>query len=286
MWRIGRMLAAALAMVSGTAQAAPISFRDLLARPREAASQRIAYGADPLQFGELWLPKGPGPFPVAVLIHGGCWRADLPGLELMDYMAADLRARGMAVWNVEYRRLGGPGAGYPGTFLDVANGVDALAGIARANPLDLTRVVVAGHSAGGHLAVWTVARPKLGRSSPLHRPAPLPLRGAVSLAGILDLEAYRADGPDACGGPGTIDSLVAGGTYAETSPARMLPLAARHAVISGALDAIVPARFGDAYAARAGIQAITIEDAGHFELIDPASAAWPRVLAEIEAMLR
>lgn len=274
--------------------AAPITFRQLLDRPREKAGARAAYGADPLQFGELWLPEGRGPHPVAVLIHGGCWRADLPGLELMDYMAADLRRSGVAVWNLEYRRLGPEGSAYPRTFQDIAQGVDHLRTLAGSNRLDLDRAVFVGHSAGGHLALWAAGRPRLPRASPLHRAEPLRPAGVVTLAGINDLQAFRAAGPDRCGGPEVIDRLVnaAGRTapFSDTSPANLLPIGVPQLVVSGALDPIVPSRFGRDYAAaavRSGDRArvLDLKTAGHFELIDPNSAAWPEIRAGIESFL-
>lgn len=275
----------------------PITFSQLLAQPRAAANQRIAYGPDALQFGELWLPRGRGRHPVIVLIHGGCWRADLPGLELMDYMAADLRGRGYAVWNVEYRRIGHPGGGYPGTFQDIAAGLDHLRMIAAQYSLDLRRVAVSGHSAGGHLALWAAARDRLPAASPLRAADPLPIRGVVSLAGIADLDAYRQTGPDACGGPSTIDGLVGiqqpGGrdVFADTSPPALLPLGDRQVVISGGLDPIVPPRFGQDYAAAAAARgdparSVVLEGAGHFEVIDPTSAAWPQVVDAFASLLR
>lgn len=275
----------------------PITFSQLLAAPRQVADRRIAYGSDPLQFGDLWLPQTPGRRPVIVLIHGGCWRADLPGLELMDYMAADLRDRGYAVWNIEYRRIGHPGGGYPGTFNDVAAALDHLRVLAPEHGLDLRRVAVSGHSAGGHLALWSAARDRLPASSPLHATRPLPLRGVVSLAGIADLAAYRATGPDACGGPSTVDGLVgAPGTdgrdvYVDTSPPALLPLGDRQVVISGALDNIVPPAFGDAYAAAAAgrgdrATSVVLTGAGHFELIDPTSASWARVVRAYDDLLK
>jgi acetyl esterase/lipase len=273
---------------------APISFRQLMERPRAKADRRSAYGADPLQFGELWLPAGRGPHPVVVLIHGGCWRADLPGLELTDYMAEDLRRSGVAVWNLEYRRLGHEGGGYPGTFQDVAAGVDHLRTLARANRLDLRRVVFSGHSAGGHLALWAALRPALPRTSPLRGDEPLRPRAVVTLAGINDLEAYRTSGPTACGGPETIDRLVDAparpSPFTDTSPAALRPTRPAQVVISGALDPIVPSRFGKAYAdaalgAGARVRAVDLAGAGHFELIDPTSAAWPQVKAELTAPL-
>lgn len=275
----------------------PITFSELLNQPRQGADRRIAYGADPLQFGELWLPESGHRHPVIVLIHGGCWRADLPGTELMDYMAADLRDRGFAVWNLEYRRIGHAGGGYPGTFTDVAAGIDHLRALAPQYGLDLRRVAVSGHSAGGHLALWAVARNRLPPSSPMRVDAPLRLRGAVSLAGIADLNSYRANGPDACGGPSTIDALVgvqgADGrdVFVDTSPAALLPLGDRQVVISGALDYIVPPWIGRNYttaAASAGDPAtsVVLEGAGHFELIDPTSSVWPRIVTAYSDLLR
>ena len=275
----------------------PVTFSQLLGQPRQSADHRLAYGADPLQFGELWVPKTGRRHPVIVLIHGGCWRADLPGTELMDYMAADLRDRGYAVWNLEYRRIGHPGGGYPGTFRDIAAGVDHLRALALQYGLDLRRVAVSGHSAGGHLALWAAGRDRLPAASPLRVADPLPVRGAVSLAGIADLSSYRETGPDACGGPSTIDSLVgiqgADGrdVFADTSPPSLLPLGDRQVVVSGALDHIVPPRFGQEYAtaaAKAGDPAasVVLEGAGHFELIDPTSAVWPRILSAYSDLLR
>lgn len=275
---------------------APISFSELLSRPRAAADLRVAYGQNPLQFGELWLPKGAGPRAVMAMIHGGCWRADLPGLELMDYACADLREHGVAVWNIEYRRIGHEGGGFPGTFLDVGAAVDHLRQLAGPHALDLSRTVFSGHSAGGHLAVWALGRSRLAPSSPLYVAEPLAARGAAPLAGIIDLAAYHAHGPDECGGPGVIDALVGAGApdradaYADTSPPLLLPLGAPQTVISGALDHIVPSAFGADYgraAAAAGdaVQVIDFADAGHFELIDPTSQAWPRIRAELIALL-
>jgi acetyl esterase/lipase len=295
-------LALALAIVAGAglalrAQAAPIAFSDLLARPRPAPTKVVNYGRLPEETGKLFLPAGPGPHRVVVMIHGGCWQAALPGTELMDYISADLQGRGFAVWNIEYRRVGGAGGGYPGTFLDVANAIDALRSLAPANNLDLRKVVLVGHSAGGHLAEWAAARAHLPKTSPLYRDNPLPIAGVVSLAGIDDLAAYRANGPSACGGPSTIDGLVGPATAAhrdvdaDTSPAALLPIGTKQIVISGSLDHIVPTVFARDYTAKAkaagdDATAIDIAGAGHFELIDPTSDAWKQIEPQIEALAK
>jgi acetyl esterase/lipase len=274
-----------------------LSYRDILARKSPLADRRIAYGADPNQFGELWMPARPRRARVVVVIHGGCWQAALPGLELMNGVAADLRRRGYAVWNIEYRRLGSPGGGYPGTFDDVGRAIDFLRVISRTDHLDLGHVVVLGHSAGGHLALWAAGRPRLPVSSPLRSPHPLRIGGVVTLAGINNLEAYRATGPDACGGPTTIDELVgadrrpAEGLYADTSPIELLPLGARQTIVSGELDPIVPRRFGDAYVEAARLSGDDVEDltlvrAGHFELIDPAGPDWKTIARAVRRLAR
>ncbi|HZT27972.1 MAG TPA: alpha/beta hydrolase [Pseudolabrys sp.] len=284
--------AAVAALIAGavlaSAAARPLDYRELLARPRPAADQRIFYGGSPSQFADLWLPANRGAHRVVIMIHGGCWRADLPGVDLMAYAADDLRRHGIAVWNIEYRRLGEPGGGYPGSFEDVGAAVDALRKIAKADRLDLTKVVALGHSSGGHLALWAAARRRLPKTSPLYREDPLPIGGVVSLAGIADLADYRANGPPACGGPRVIDGLIDAAhrspwdVFADTSPAALLPIGVPQAIVSGKLDPIVPASFGHAYvvkAAAAGdsVQEFTIDDASHFELIDPASDAFAQV---------
>ncbi len=206
----------------------------------------------------------------------------------MSYAAEDLRRRGMAVWNVEYRRLGERGGGFPGTFEDVASALDGLGKLATAKKLNLGNVVIAGHSAGGHLALWAAARRRLAKSSPLYRDHPLSIKAVVSIAGIGDLSVYRAEGPPACGGPRVIDLLDGTASrgpwdvFKDTSPAEMLPLGVPQAIISGALDPIVPAAFGHAYAAKATaagdpIQEITVSDASHFDLIDPQSSAFDKI---------
>jgi acetyl esterase/lipase len=250
-----------------------------MSQPRAEPSARIAYGAAASQVVELFLPKGRGPHPVVVLIHGGCFLAQYEGLPQTSGIAADLAKRGFAVWNVEYRRLGEAGAGYPGTFLDVVDAVDRLKAEAPRYRLNLRRVVGLGHSAGGHLALWAASREKLPRTSPLWRADPLRFGAVVSLGGIGDLKAHEAVFGGACG-----DALprVVEGHYDDTSPAALLPSPAKVVMIHGTFDHVMPPATGVEYAetvrnAGGRAEAIELKGAGHFDPVMPTTAAWKDV---------
>jgi acetyl esterase/lipase len=122
---------------------------ELASLPTQPPDQRIAYGTDSSQYGELRVPTGPGPHPVVVLVHGGCFKAAYAQASYFGQVGDALKAKGIATWNIEYRRLGQPGSGWPGTYLDVAHGVDYVRTIASQHKLDLRHVVIVGHSAGG-----------------------------------------------------------------------------------------------------------------------------------------
>jgi len=182
----------------GTASGGTMQWPELLDRPRPKADARIPYGPDPLQFADLWLPKGKAPHPVVLMVHGGCWQTDIADASIMNYIADDLRAHGIAVWNVEYRGVDRAGGGYPGTFLDVAAAADALGKEGRRYRLAIGRVVVIGHSAGGHLALWLTARGRIERGSALYAAKPLPIAAAISMGGLPDLEAAQVPPGDTC----------------------------------------------------------------------------------------
>ncbi len=269
------------------ARASVLGVEEILALEHPEPDARIPYGDDPLQFGELRLPAGRGPHPVAIVLHGGCWRARYD-IGHTRAFSEGLRLAGFAVWSLEYRRVGNDGGGWPGTFLDVARGADHLRALAASHALDLSRVVAVGHSAGGHLALWLAARRGLGERSEIRGSSdPLPLRGVVSLAGVTDLK--RAVAERVCE---TMAEELVGGVpsrYAETSPIERLPLGVPQRLVTGSLDTIVPPAFGDDYAGRArtaGDDAsfTLVEGAGHFELIAPSTEAYRVVLLAIRAL--
>lgn len=264
-----------------------------------ASAERIPYGKDPLQFGELRVPAAKGAHPVAIVLHGGCWLARLGtmdpravALDNMRPLAAALTDAGVATWNVEYRRLGHDGGGWPGTFRDVANGTDFLRTIAREKSLDLSRVISIGHSAGGHLALWLAARPKLPASSELYAATPLRLTGVVNLDGPPDLKATIPLQQPVCGSP-VITDLMGGSPeeradrYRAGSPIELLPLGVGQAFFAGRMFAAQSAPY-EAAAKAAGdqVQSIVIAEAGHFVFIDPQSDVWPQVLTSVRRLLK
>lgn len=233
----------------------------------------------PLTLPARTLPARAGPWPVAVLVHGGFWRAGY-GRDLMDPLAADLAARGYAVANLEYRR--GDEGGWPATFLDVAEGIDGLG--AAAAPLDLGRVVLVGHSAGGQLALWAVRR----RGLP---PPAVAARAIVALAGVCDLAAGAREGI----GEGAVAAFLGGGPdelperYALASPLAALPLGVRQLLVHPPGDDRVPITQSRSYAAAAAAAGDPVEllevAGGHRTLIDPASDAWRQVAARLPGLL-
>jgi acetyl esterase/lipase len=261
--------------------------------PASKPTAKITYGPDPLQYAELRVPESKGPHPVAILIHGGCWLASVADLTYFRPMADALTKKGLATYTIEYRRVGDRGGGWPGTFLDVGHATDHLRTIAKEHNLDLSRVIVVGHSAGGHLALWTAARHKLPRESELFTPDPLKILAAVNLAGPGDLTEFTAGKEHACGD--AVDRLIGGKPadlpkrYRDASPITMLPLGVRQVCISGADDKLVPTQHVSSYAQaakKAGDETSYLEIAGadHFAVVAPGTKAWSEVQSVVVSL--
>lgn len=263
---------------------------DLLERlEREAPPPNgvLSYGREPQQFGHLRLPDaetaGAGPYPLVIVIHGGYWRARYD-LGYFGAACGALAREGLATWNIEYRRIGDPGGGWPGTFDDVAAATDFVRTLAQPYPLDLARVITLGHSAGGHLALWLAARSRLPEHSTLWQPDPLPLAGAIAIAGVVDLrrawELRLSDNATGLLLGGDPDKLP--DRYDIASPYEALPLGVRQILLHGDEDSIVPIELSERYTERAqslgdDLTFETLPDAGHFEPVDPATSAWRAV---------
>lgn len=292
------LLAAALVLCSAGVAAKPISWSEVQALPLPAVGERLAYGDDPEQFGELRLPAGTNPkstpLPVIVLLHGGCWQNEFD-YRYMTRLGAALAAQGYATWTPEFRRIGDAAGGWPNTLRDAALATDYVAQLAKQHPLDLGRVVTVGHSAGGQLALWLAARGKLPADSPLYSVHPLRIHAVIGLDAITDLATYRIGPPDSCNA--SVDRLMQGTPqtwprrYAEASPMALLPLGVPQWLVQGREDPIVSAESVRSYAAaatQAGDHVILLEQAGagHFESAVPKGPAWKALLKALRQALQ
>lgn len=259
---------------------------DILALAPPKADSRFFYGSDPNQFFDLRLPAtketSAGPFPLIINIHGGFWRARYD-LQHAGHLCAALTAKGLATANLEYRRVGNKGGGWPGTFEDLRSASNFLAQNAAKYKLDLAKTVVMGHSAGGQLALCLAAH----ESS---------IRRAVSLAGVVDLErAYQLHlSQDA-----VVEFL--GGTpaqvpdhYREADPMRLAIPQAQQWLIHGSADEDVPPEFSRDYVAakqnrmgkeKEDARLVAISGASHLDLIDPRTEAWKMVEKTVRSLL-
>ncbi len=241
------------------------------------------YGADDLRSGQLRLPKGKGPFPVAVVIHGGCWSADFDTVNGIAGVADALTKRGVATWNIEYRRLGNAGAGYPGTFEDVGAGIDYLRVLARRYPLDLRRVSIIGHSSGAHLALWGASRGKLGMP---YVPKVKPV-SVVAIDGPGSLAPFVGIDSQVCGRP-VIVPLMGGkpdekpDAYNIASPAGHLPLGVHQLLILGAFTPFMKPYAAAAKSAGDNVDILQASD-DHFDVVTPGTPNGDKVIDFIVA---
>jgi dipeptidyl aminopeptidase/acylaminoacyl peptidase len=225
------------------------------------------------------LPQTRTSHPLAVVIHGGFWRAKYD-LEYIRPVCDALVHAGIATWNLEYRRIGNPGGGWPGTFDDVAAGVGHLASLASTFSVDLDRVITIGHSAGGHLALWVAAQNSL-------------FIGAISLAGVVDLR--RASELQL--GNGIVADLLGDSPhevperYDFASPIERLPLGIPQQLFHGTADANVPLEISDRYVHTAQLRGddaklIALEGAGHFDVVDPRTKEFALIRQAAVELLR
>lgn len=281
--RIPHALFAFFMLAAGAAGAQGVSPADVDALPQTPPLLVEKYGPGELQFGELRLPEGKGPFPLAVVIHGGCWTKGFATLRNTAPIASALAAKGLATWNIEYRQVGDDGGGWPGTFQDWGAAVDHVRVLAKNHPIDLARVSVIGHSAGAHAALWVAARNRFKPDHPLAGKDPVAVDAVFALDGPTDLASLVGRDAEVCGMPVIVPLM--GGTpaeqperYAEGSPAQMLPLGARQFLVASAVLAPTAAL---AHAQAAGAKGDAVQvlaiNTGHFEVIAPGREEWRSV---------
>ena len=252
-----------------------VSWREIAALPRDIADHGINYGKEASQFGELRLPESSGPHPVVAFIHGGCWLNQF-NLDHVSAMSRALANQGYAVWTPEYRRVGDAGGGWPGTFEDIVRSIGVLSELVPGHSFDLHRVVLMGHSAGGHLALWLAAQNSL------------PLRGVISLAGISDLKAYERLGNDCAA---SLPDLLGGNSHevperwAWANPIEMLPIDVPVSLIHGDRDAIVPVSQSESFAVAAGCELQVVRGGGHFDMVSPHAKAFEIICQTLRRMV-
>lgn len=303
-----RAALALLLLAASPALAQRLRPADVDKLPSSPPTVTEAYGSAPTQVGDLRLPDsklfGPGPHPVVIVIHGGCWWKGFATRQNTAALASRLTERGFATWNIEYRQTGetrpdgkysgDPGAGWPGTFKDWAAATDHLRELAKRHPLDLARVAVTGHSAGAHAALWVASRHKLPKDSEIASPDPLKIGAVVAIDGPGDPGAEIETFEKGCGVPA--GTAMFGGRpaqqpirWAHGSPQQQLPLGVKSALVSGTLFLSPDAANRWVAAARAGkdtASALILGGTGHFELIAPGSPVWPQVEAFLVEQLK
>ena len=277
-------------VMDGTVILGPVAdSREVLRRKARPPDATLSYGPDPAHLVDVRLPAS-GPAALLVVVHGGFWMPEYDRAHAAA-QSEGLADAGYVVATVEYRRVGMRGGGWPGTFDDIALLSDTVPALVRAAvgaAVDPVSTVLVGHSAGGHLAAWAAARHRLPAASLWRRASPLPVTGVVSLAGVLDLVDARRRGLGAHAVrrllPGRGQQLTA--QLGLASPAGLLPLGVRMALVHGTHDDQVPVEMSRAYARSAAaldddVTLHELDGVGHYELIDPRSTAWPTVLGAV-----
>lgn len=266
----------------------------VLSEKPPSADFKEYYGKSPSQFVDLRLPdkKGKGRCPVVLFVHGGFWKS-ANDLTHAGHLCNALTKLGVATVNIEYRRLGETGGGWPFTFQDVASAADFLPEIAGKYDLDLSRTVCMGHSAGGQLSLWLALRSKISENSPLFQANPFKFRGAISLAGVVDL--HRASELEL--GGGVVEELMGGtpyeypGRYLQVSPIELIPSGVPMVLIHGENDSTVPFELSASFVKKAKsigdpAKLVVLHNTGHFELIDPKSKQWSVIENQVNSLLQ
>jgi acetyl esterase/lipase len=267
----------------------------------------ITYGGYPTSFGELTIPKGDGPFPVIVTVHGSCWRSDSTSTTARYRPHAKfLSDHGVATWNIGHRRVGHEGGGWPGTFLDLGSALDYLDVISKSHPIDLDRVIALGHSSGGHFVAWLASRPLLPKDSDIRGDPKVSLAGVVISDAFIDpmvIDSHGVDGRIYCRDP-LLEKYI-GGTP-ETHPQRLrqisplqwlpwgipqeyvvstyrYPVTPPRPLAQGKTTMVMPDYPALARKAGDSINVVIVPDADHRAFYEPGIESYDKVL---EAVLR
>lgn len=254
-------------------------------------TEHVRYGPAPKQFADLRMPPGKGPFPLAVVIHGGCFLAKIDDASGIAGFADALTKRGIATLNVEYRITGDAGAGWPNTYRDIAEAVDLVPGLAERYPIDLKRVTMVGHSAGAHFAIWAASRSALPAESEIRGQAPLRPAAAVVIDGPPSLARFVGPDREECDEP-VIVPLMGGspaqvpGRYRDADAAARLPLGIPQGFVVAALGDTMTDYIAAARAAGDPVSVYKPKEPYHFRIINPERPEGQRTLALVEEMAK
>ena len=246
---------------------AQVSWSDLTAIPLPMADATHHYGPDSLHIADIYSPNSDALNPAILIIHGGCWLNQYDRYYL-SHLASSLSDSGLVAVNIEYRRVGDSGGGWPGTFEDIRRAYDFMKSNSELLHIDTTQIFVTGHSAGGHLALWLAANDAS-------------VAGVIGLAAITNLSEY-ANGSGSCqrATPQLMNGLPeADGTqYDLADPMILQNPRASLVLISAERDVIVPPSENTPYITKTGAQHHILNDVGHFDLVAPISPAWPDII--------
>lgn len=257
--------------------------------PVSQPTTQFRYGTSPMQVADLRMPAGKGPFPLAVVFHGGCFLAKIDDKAGIAPVADALTKRGIATLNVEYRKLGDAGAGWPNTYLDIAKGADLVRDIARKYPIDLNRVAFVGHSSGAHYALWAASRSRLPSDSEIRGSNPFKPAAVVAIDGPAGLAPFVGRDEEECSEP-VIVPLI-GGTpaqfprrYVEIDPGARLPLGLRQGFVVAALAETMTDYVAGTKASGDPVKVYTPATPYHFRIINPERPEGQQTLKLIEGL--
>ncbi len=259
--------------------------------PVSTPTAHLRYGPSPMQVADLRMPPGAGPFPLAVVIHGGCFLSKIDDMAGIAPVADALTKRGIATLNIEYRKVGDAGAGWPNTYLDIGTGVDMVRDLARRYPIDLGRVTLVGHSSGAHFALWAASRPRLPVTSEIRGSNPFKPAAVIGIDGPPALAAFVGRDKDECGE--TVIVPMMGGTpaqfpgrYRDVDTGARLPLGMPQGFVVAALAETMTDYIGKARASGDPVQVYTPASPYHFRIINPEREEGQKTLAMIEALTK
>lgn len=259
--------------------------------PVSQPTAHLRYGSSPMQVADLRMPRGKGPFPLAVVMHGGCFLAKIDDMAGIAPIADALTKRGIATLNIEYRKLGDPGGGWPNTYRDIATGVDLVRDVARRHSIDLTRVSFVGHSSGAHFALWAASRPRLPADSEIRGSDPFKPAAVIGIDGPPALASFVGRDKEECN-ESVIVPLM-GGTpaqfprrYDEVDTGARLPLGMRQGFVVAQLAETMTGYIAKAKASGDHVQVYKPASPYHFRIINPERPEGQQTLKLIERLTK